>query len=47
MLFLIEGKKSLVFALRYQSAEKPNTEMDKIQPKIIKKLGEEAGVTLR
>jgi len=44
-----EGKKSLAFALRYQSLERTLTdeEVDKIQQKMLKKLEKETGAVLR
>ncbi|MFA4836727.1 MAG: phenylalanine--tRNA ligase subunit beta [Dehalococcoidia bacterium] len=44
-----QGKKSLAFALRYQSMDKtlPDEEVDKIQQKILAKLQREVGAVLR
>ncbi len=44
-----QGKKSLAFALKYQSPERTLTdqEVDKIQQKILSKLEKEVGATLR
>ena len=44
-----EGKKSLAFALRYQSLERTLTdeEVDKVQQKMLKKLERETGAVLR
>ncbi|NQT74257.1 MAG: phenylalanine--tRNA ligase subunit beta [Chloroflexi bacterium] len=44
-----EGKKSLAFALRYQSMERTLTdeEVDKVEQKILKKLENEVGAVLR